>query len=890
MFKLGIRAKTILLTIVPTLTVAILLGSYFINVRLDDIKQNMKYEGANIVHQLGPLAEFSVMRDSISLMHKVTSMSIEDHQGVRSASIYSTDGKLLSNAGMKPSIANSVIKNLNSHVTDKLIIQQTSRSLVIISTITNQAAFHKLGKSITTPTSHKVAGYFVVELDKRHAADLEYQAYMATLFIALIGLAISILIGLRLGRDITRPIRAIAKAVKAIKDGDLHTRVDINASKEIQTLKEGVNAMAHSLNNSHEEMQHTVDQATADLKTALARLEGQNDELTQARRVAINATRVKSDFLANMSHEIRTPMNAIVGYTDLLQQTKLQVTQRDYLDTIAKSTQGLMRIINDILDFSKIEANKLELHEEPANLRAEVEDTLTLLAPLAHQKNIELALLIYDDVPANLMVDKLRFSQVITNLVNNAIKFTDHGSVITRVSLEHEDTHKTEIRVEVTDTGCGLTDAQQKRLFKAFSQADTSTTRDFGGTGLGLVICQRLIDKMDGEISIESEPGLGSTFAFTLLLKNCNNNDTPIEQPLKGKRIGIAGRLAPARMSLMQSCEQLGAEVIASSDPESLDTTDCDLLILNDNAVADTHLPYIILTNGDVQSAEEHYPNAIRVIAKPVARSRLINALCDFWQLETPSALKNHLSIVPDQPMQQIHVLAVDDNEINLKLLDTLLSKMGVYVTCADSGEAAIEAVKDHAFDLILMDIQMPKMDGIEATQRIQQLLDTPPPIVALTADVLGGQREHLLKNGFDDFQTKPVQAKQLHALIQHWTHQDLEEPEAQAEKSSEQYIDKKLGVERAGGNEAVAKEMLTMLLERLETDKNEMEHAHRAGDWEQVCKLVHKLHGATMYVGTPKLQQACFALEKAIKSEETGQYQLLFDQLMEVIEKTLSH
>lgn len=901
--KLGIRAKTILLTIVPTFTVAILLGAYFINVRLSDIQKNMQFEGANIVHQLGPLAEFALNHDNQPLMKRLTNMAIKDHDGVRTASLFSAKGKLLVSAGLPSSIKPTEIKRMDSHFTDKLIIQKTPTSLAIISTITNQdmqtvaRSAQAISQHYLTPSKHQVSGYFVIEIDMRKALYEESQAYLATLFSALLGLFISILIGLRFGRDITRPIRAMARGVEAIKEGNLDTQVSVHTHSELDTLKTGINEMANALNNARAEMQKRVDQATHDLKTALSRLEGQNEELAIARKAALAASQVKSDFLANMSHEIRTPMNAIVGYTELLQQTQLDMSQRDYLEIIAQSTEGLMHIINDILDFSKIEADKLELHKEPSDIRVAIEDTLTLLAPLAHKKALELSFFINDDVPQIVSIDTLRFKQIITNLVNNAIKFTETGSITTRVSLIENSPSHERIHIEITDTGCGLTADQQKRLFKAFSQADTSTTRDFGGTGLGLVICQRLVHKMGGEINLHSEPGVGSTFFFSIEAKIVAQIPANHDLTLTGKTIGIIESFAPTRMHLMQTCESFGATVLASDDLNKITLSDCDILLMSDPIAITPQQAHIILVNADIASAHQHHSDAVAVIAKPITRRRLLKVLCDFWSLPFPKELQAQSTLEIDNQLSGLDILAVDDNDINLKLLETLLHKMGANVTAVNSGEKAIEAAQKNHFDLILMDIQMPKMDGVETTAHIRDTLDAPPPIIALTADALDGQREKFLIEGFDDFQTKPLLEAQLLALVQKWTNRSKQSlakqspkitPAPRTEDLPAKTIDLELGIQRAGGNEALAKELLDLFISRLTNEKSDLNAAYQAEDLDLLCQLIHKLHGGAAYVGTPLLQKACFESEKALK-QKAKDWPTTYSTLIEVIDQTLS-
>ena len=346
--------------------------------------------------------------------------------------------------------------------------------------------------------------------------------------ISLVALGLIWLLVLRLGRTITLPFYNIMDTVRALTEGHLDQRSKVTASGDLKNLSKGVNALGESLQHAQTEMQQSVDQATQDLRETLETLEIQNIQLGNARRQALEANEAKTQFLANMSHEIRTPLNGVIGFVKLLDKTDLNQKQRDYVSTIRQSSEGLLNIINDILDFLKLDAGKLDLERRSMNLRDTVEDVLDMLAPMAQEKSLELVAMTYDDVPLRVLGDPLRLRQVITNLVNNAIKFTEKGHVIVRVSYEGEHQGRQRIRMAVSDTGPGVPRNKQKLLFKAFNQGDASTSRRYGGTGLGLVICQRLIHRMGGKIQLESVEGEGSTF-FAVLDFEPDNTQTAIE-------------------------------------------------------------------------------------------------------------------------------------------------------------------------------------------------------------------------------------------------------------------------------------------------------------------------------------------------------------------------
>ena len=650
-------------------------------------------------------------------------------------------------------------------------------------------------------------------------------------------------------------------------------------------------------------------------------------ELKAAKAAADAANQAKSQFLANMSHEVRTPMNAIIGITELLLTTPLTPKQAEYQRMVLQSGESLLGIINDVLDFSKVESGKVELEQLPFSLRDSVGDAVKALAFRSSEKGLELALDVSRDVPDWLIGDSGRLRQIVINLVGNAIKFTPSGEVIVKVELAEQAADQVVLRFCVADTGIGIAAEKLDKVFEAFEQADASTTRNYGGTGLGLAIVRRLVDLMSGRAWVESAPGTGSRFYFTIRLKLCP--DPPPEKPTL-RRAALAGTralivddnatnrrildeilkswdLAPSACPGVAEAVELLERACSNGQPFELLLSDVNMPERDGFALLEhirrdarlARLPAILLTSGEREDDAERC-RALGVshrLLKPIKQSELYDAILGSLGSAVAPPTPSASSLVSSPVTRPLRILLAEDSLVNQRLAVGLLERHGHRVTIANNGRQAFDLVAGNGFDVILMDVQMPELDGLEATRLIREReLSTGQhiPIIAMTAHALKGDRERCLSGGMDEYVAKPIRERQLLLALHTVLGGDSPPPPAEAPAAAVADDTDVLNWEEAlkicSGDRELLREIAEAFLEEYPRRMDELRQAIDTADWELLHRAAHTIKGAMRYFGAHAVFDRAFGIEQLAARQSLAGVEEILTLLKQELAKLVPH
>jgi two-component system sensor histidine kinase BarA len=896
MKKLGIKYQIFLIALIPALLVDVFFTYTHFTNNVDQAYNLLQSKGQIIAKQLAGASEFNMLSGNYGQIQRLLNKTINTN-AVIFASVYDENSEAIA---LSISIEYDPQKTANYFYYRLPIITQSIHDPDVFKPDHNYDEKNRIIGWVHLNISRKQ-----LEKEKEKILYRSIFFFISILFIALILSAI-------ISGGITRPIFKLLEHIKKVENGQLGEPIESLESNEIGKLQKGFNQMTEALLNNRNDLNDKVLFATKQLSDVIDDFKGKNSELKFAKDEAQNANKIKSIFLTNMSHEIRTPINGIKGFINLMSQSDLNPTQQRYADIILKSTNDLTDIISEILDFSKMESGKLQIVDDNFDLYETIQQARDLLFINVLSKNIDLILIIYSDTPRFVWGDKLRLKQVLLNLIGNAIKFTDEGEVMVRVTVEQQTESDVTILITVEDTGIGISKKDQENLFQAFSQVDTSTNRRFTGTGLGLVISKNLIRLMAGEISMQSKLGIGTKFSVRLpfLLTS-----SPVETDLLDHSNNKLALILSSRVNCLQEITSLfdGAKIatesmlISMSDSaesinsnirknlKHIDYLAIDLRHFNLNlneilaniSMEQTHM---LVMHYDQTMIRPQLNLELDFISTTINSDNLKKALNRPKNESTTIATASQIFSLP---VTSKKVLLVDDNQINLKLASELIGLWGHQVSEAEKALEAMALYQRDSFDLIVLDIQMPEIDGIQLLKMMRNAkpLDQ-TPIVAMTANILNDEPQRLLKLGFNYYLSKPVDEEKFRSILDgsghisnSLTEQNQEQEFPKNSHDSKLSIDFEQSLKLSQNNKITLRKILNILISDVPILQLQLKSAALKNDRERLSAILHKLHGTTCYTSLPRLKQQIISWQKSIATCSNSQQQAIVLEVNEELD-----
>jgi two-component system sensor histidine kinase/response regulator len=933
--------RILLLALAPVWIITILLTLLVVVGGITEIDGALKLRGTVIVRQLAPASEYGAFSGNRDVLQALA-QAVMREDDAKAVMITDTQNRVLAVSGTPGRFS----LNHRGTVDHAQVLHSDKDALVFAAPIYQDArqgdGFGLLDQAATTPANAaKLLGTAYLELSTANSQRSKNIFMLVCLLIGALGTASATVLALRMSREITRPLLSLLGGVNQMAQGKLETRIPTQSTGELAELENGFNLMAAELQSGHEAMlkvnanlEQLVAHRTQQLKDRNLALEqlSKTDQLSREQAEAAN--KAKSEFLANMSHEIRTPMNGIIGMTHLALQTPLDTKQRHYLQNVETAAKGLLGVINDILDFSKIEAGKVSFEQVDFQLEDVLYGVTDLAVIKAQKKGLELLFRIDAQVPHAMVGDPLRLRQILTNLVDNAIKFTEHGEVTVSISTVSVDTDGALLRFAVSDTGVGLEAEQIGRLFTPFTQADNSTTRKYGGSGLGLTICKRLVELMYGQMDVTSEPGVGSTFVFTARfgLRAADRLRTAALAPMDSLRVLVVDDNASARdifhgmlqsMQIEAVCVTSCLHALDALEQAHRDGKPFGLVLV------DWHMPNIdgVETIRRIQetSSLPAPPMCMMVTAhsreellrqvqesgigldglliKPVAPSTLHDSI--MTALGTDASPRR--SVVAgrraradvESALRGAHILLVEDNDMNREFALEILGRAGIQVDVASNGREALEKIDCFHYDGVLMDCQMPVMDGFEATRSIRaDVRFATLPVIAMTANAMAGDRERCAAAGMNDHIAKPIDIDLMFMTLARWmkprTGSDVAfaKPLLPQPTPMPQVVDLDIAkvMARIGEDGNLFRNMLRWFADGQADFVRDLRAAIAAGDHDTARRLAHTLKGAAGDIGATRVGEAAQRLEAALQAPSAKAPPALVDAVEALLVQQLRH
>lgn len=827
--RMGLRWQIFLFTVFPVLLVTATTGLYVVHNYHVELALSQQRQLERHARVLARIAAPALLDNRSQELQQLLNSAVD--RDLHGARLLAGDGQVLFSTG-----------ETRAHNSDHLLRWPIYR-------------YSHTAQTLPDGSGAPLLGWIELTASAQAAGQYRYQTVAASLVWILLALLAAVFLGGRLYRHMSERLQALKAALAGLDSHDWSARIPTSDNSDWQSLTSVINELAHRTQQQLHELRNQIEHSHQNLQSTLESLELSNIELDAARGEALSASQAKSAFLANTSHEVRTPLTGILGFCRVLQQSESNPRKLEYLNTIEHSAQHLLGILNDILDLSKIEAGKFSLDNKTFELRPPMEESVSLFAHQAAEKNIELIIDADENLPRWVVGDPLRLKQIVTNLVSNAVKFTDSGQILVTLDSTPQGDSDTNLTVRVSDTGVGIEHAQQGQLFESFSRLDGAESR--AGTGLGLAIVKKLADAMGAALSLESSPGRGSTFQLSLQLPRADCDETLAH--VRRGRVLLWDQNPDSQRALTRLLRPRGFEVRCFTQLESLlsqaDRESRLLLNLRDNA----EYPQVRRLLGPRQDViflvptldAELFGSDASVLQKPPRESRLLHALQH--EAHYPS------DKTPPPPTAR-RVLAVDDNANSRLLLKVLLEAAGATPELSMDGRDALSKCAHTHYPLIILDLQMPSLGGSEVAAELRRNpLNHNSYLVALTAHSNRDSVEPEALRHFDRFLSKPVSPEQLRELL-------LVSGESASRTTSP--VSLRESLTKSNGLPELARRLLEKFLDSLDDSLREWRAANEQRDLPEITSLAHQLEGACAYIGTPRIQTAVQQLQAALRRD----------------------
>ena len=799
----SIGQKLLFVAVLPTLITSLLLGAYFTATRINDVQNNLSQKGSLIAANLSPSVAFGLFSHDVLFLKTLLAPLLNGNDVISILVLDKSRKVVVASISPEYSASELLDDNSNTSVFESAVYSMRFDTSEVLEQ-------EQLGKGMIA-AEPELMGWVVVKLSTYASKQRQNEIIINALLFIVLGLGISGFVAYRISRSIAHPILSLTKTVDEISSGDLHSRSNLPTVGELKLLQQGINAMAQTIQDSQNKLELRVADSTQVLIKTIAQLEEKNKTLNATQADLLEANAAKNEFLAKMSHEIRTPLMTVMGFSRLIENTKSEEDIKSYTRLIHRSGTQLLNIIDDILSFSKLEDGHVVANYEDINIRDVIEDAMGMLASSAKEKNIALFLDISNEIPTYLKSDSVKLSQIVMNLLGNAIKFTQSGHVLISACVVDSLDDQVIIRFDVIDTGIGILAEDSEIIFGSFLQVESEKNRSFEGTGLGLAICKKLVEVLSGEIGVDTTAKSGAHFWFTLPMQLSDKFENAHEFQAPKNTVVLYDKSALSRQSVsklllswnvdLYCCETTSQLLELILSPIAVDIVlmsldfeeSVEVTVLDLFQSLSTHFQgrIVFLVSHQSESLRQALSAhlAVEVLEKPLPRQRLHRALFNCNRSieantapdpRVANAHRDCSSAITDFPKQAesspfnaktARVLLAEDNEFNSVLIEKLLAERGLDCVGVGDAEAVLQTLQRETFDLLLLDVHMPGMDGIVLANKIRQghYIDEATPVIAFTADVYIRNNAKLRESGVNDVLYKPVTDEALDTIISRW-------------------------------------------------------------------------------------------------------------------------